>query len=192
MVRRLQTLAAMGALVLSIGAVPAFAGVTTYDFTADASTGVVTPTSIGIATFSSPSDPGAYTFGPNTGLFSDLGASVLSSAGGVAELDITFAAPQDAISFNFALGDFFAGDGSDVLDVSVDGGAPQAFTAALVDGDFFPEGSVALSSSTAFTTLAITSAYAITVADMSSVPEPASMLLLGAGVAGIGAVRLRR
>ena len=139
---------------------------------------------IGLATFSSPSDPGAFQFGPNAGLFSDLGPFVLSSAGNVAELDITFAVPQDTLSFDFALGDFLASGsaGPDTLTVTPDGGAPVVFDANPVNGDFFPEGSATIANDGDFTEVSITSAYPIDVADMTSVPEPASMSLIGAGL----------
>ena len=137
MVRPFHASALIAGAILSFGALPAVAGVTSYDFTG--ASGSSTPVTIGLATFSSPSDPGAFTFGPNAGLYTDLGSVVLSSAGTVAELDITFSVPQEAIMFDFALGDFLAGGGNDILNAAFDGGTPQQVTAALVGTDFYPK-----------------------------------------------------
>jgi hypothetical protein len=43
-----------------------------------------------------------------------------------------------------------------------------------------------------FTSVAITSDYAFDIADLTTVPEPASLVLFGAGVAGLLRVRRRR
>ena len=129
MVRHVQAAGFAAVLILSLAAVPAVAGQSVYDFSDDANAGVVTPATIGLATFSSPSDPGAFAFGPNAGLFSDLGPFVLSSQGNVAELDITFAVPQDSLSFDYALGDFFASQtsGPDTITVTPNSGAAEVF-----------------------------------------------------------------
>lgn len=193
MVRRVHAIAAIAACaVISLGALPALAG--TYDFSADATAGVVTPATIGLATFSSPSDPGAYTFGPNGGLFSALGPYVLSSGGATATLDIAFAANQHAVTFDFALGDFLASGGGDVLTVTTNTGVVLPVTAGLRGSDFYPEASVSLSGAGSFSSLAISSPYPIVLADLTSVsvPEPASMTLLGGGLLALMATRRRR
>ena len=184
--------AAIAACALSLGATPALASTVTYDFSADAAVGVVTPATIAAATFSSPSDPGAYAFGPNGDLFTNLGPNVLSSAGAPTELDIRFSMPQYAINFDFALGDFLAFGGSDTLTLSPNVGSPRSFTANLVGSDFYPEGSVSLPSTTGFNSVAITSAYPIVIADLRTVPEPASMALFGIGLASLAVTRRRR
>lgn len=190
MVRRVHAIAAIAACAISLGALPALAGA--YDFSADATAGVVTPATIGLATFSSPSDPGAYTFGPNGGLFSALGPFVLSSGGTTAVLDIAFAEDQHAVTFDFALGDFLASGGGDVLTVTTNTGVVLPVTATLVGSDFFPEASVSLSGVSPFSSIAISSPYAIVIADLTSVPEPASMTLLGGGLLALMATRRRR
>ncbi|MGO9446444.1 MAG: PEP-CTERM sorting domain-containing protein [Thiobacillaceae bacterium] len=200
MVRRIHTLSALAACALTFAQASAFADVNTYDFSTVQ--GVVTPVTIGLATFSSPSDPGAFTFGPNAGLYTNLGAYVLSEAGfGGATLNIAFSAPQTAVSFDFSLGDFFssASNGPDTLTVTPNVGSASTATASLVGSDYYPEGTFTLTSATAFSSIAITSAgaYPITIADMTStsaapVPEADSYTMMLCGLGMIGAIARRK
>jgi hypothetical protein len=189
MFRRIYAAAATAALACSLSASPVLAA--PYYFSAGdfvAAAGTSTPATVGGATFSSPSDPGAFTFGPNGGTFTDLGPYVLSSAGVTATLDITFATAQTGVTFDFALGDFFASGGSDILTVTTSAGTVAQFTAAAVSGDFYPEGLAFLDNVAPFTSIALSSAYPIALAP---VPEPASMALLGSGLLGLLAARRR-
>lgn len=195
--RRPFVAAASLAFVLAVTEAPVLAAVTTtYDFSTV--TGSTTPLGLNGATFTSPSDPGAYSVGPNGGLYETLPATVLSSAGTVAALDITFAAPISGISFDFALGDFLAFNGDDSLTLTVDGKAPVVFNAVLGGSALFPAGSVAYSGPS-FSHVTLNSAEPLaignlaTVGAVAAVPEPSSALLLAGGLAGVGGfARLRR
>src|ERR1700722_19332843 len=104
MSRRSSIAAAIAACAVAVSAPASFAPPIAYDFSTVS--GQSTPASIKGATFGSPGDPGAFTFGPNGGLFTDLGATVLSSGGLVETLTISFARLQTGLAFDFALGDF--------------------------------------------------------------------------------------
>jgi hypothetical protein len=173
--------------------------VNTYDFSSiytssTSSTGLTeTPLTLGIATFTSPIDPGAFTVGPNGGLYSTLGSYVLSSAGYAEELDISFSIPQTAVSFDFGTGDFFDLNGGDLLTVTTNTGDLLTTRASLQDGDFFTSGSFSYSSSTAFSSITINASdssgpESLAIADLTSTnaaaaPEPAAWALCLGGLA---------
>lgn len=191
MVRQNNIIAAIAVCALGASAPAAFAGSTSYDFSVAGAANAITPDTIQGATFSSPGDPGAYTFGPNGGLFSDLGTWVLSSAGAVETLDIAFSRLQTALGFDFALGDLF-GTG-DTLTITTNTGVVLTAIANAVAGDVFPEGSASLIDPGQFSSVTITSSFPIVIADMTSTaPEPASLTLFGAGMIGLAAFGRRR
>jgi hypothetical protein len=208
MLRRTNTIAAIAACALTFGTSAAFAGTTTYDFSAVS--GQSTPASIGIATFNSSADIantlatglGEYTFGANGNLYTALGAYVLAEAGGFSgsSLTINFTVAQDAIRFDYAIGDFFALNGSDTLTVTASDGSTVTSTNAAIpagSGDLYPQGTVSLTSATGFTSVTIAATDAagpetLTIADLTTVPEPATLSILGAGIAGLAGLRRRR
>jgi hypothetical protein len=205
MPHRIHVITAAVAGALALAASVSNAGTITYDFSSVPQDATTTPTTINGATFSSPSDPGAFTFGPNSGSYSTLGANVLSAAGVPATLDISFATAQTGLSFDFATGDFFAGVGSDSLTLTTNTGFQQTITAAIptASGDFWPQGSVSLTGAAAFTSVIITANDAngvgdetLVIADMTSTPSPvplpgAAWLLLS-GLGGAAGVLGRR
>ena len=202
------------ACALSIAATAANAG-STYDFgsVVGQSTGGTVPLTVGDATFSSPSDAangGEYTAGPNGGLYSTLGANVLSSSGNAAfgnstELDISFATSQTSLNFAYAIGDFLQLNGGDSLTVTTNGGYSQTFTSASMPaGDMYPQGLFSLLNTGAFTTVSIvatentsaTNTAAIpadlAISNLNTVPLPPSLVLFVGGLAGLGFAARRK
>ena len=171
---------------LALNGVPAMAAYN-YDFSSADGQDTSTPITIGPATFSSQGGASnAYTFSPNSGLYTSFGSEVLSEAGNVGTaLNITFAAPQTDVTFDFSLGDFFGTN--DPLTVTTNNGTVlTAIANAPSNGDFFPEGTFDLISAggSPVTSISLSGAYPITIADMTSVsatplPSSASMFMLG-------------
>jgi hypothetical protein len=147
------------------------------------------------ATFSSPD--GSFFIGAPAS-FSTLTGNTLADSDTIPRtLDITFSAPHEAIGLLFALN----GDAARVLNLSaylggvggtLVGSTSQSGTVPV--GFSFPEGAIAFSGA-AFDTVRLTSTavdFAIdNVALRSPVPEPATLSLLGVGLAAIGMRRRR-
>jgi len=202
MFHRIHALSALATGALLLGTA---AQATTISYNFASASGSATPTTLQGATFSSPSDPGAFTFGPNGGLYSTLGSTVLSSAGVPATLDISFSQAQTGITFDAANGDGFAANGSDTLTLTTNTGFNQTINLAIPNGsgDLYPQGSFSLAGAAPFTSVAITTVDAsgpesLAIADLTTttVPLPAALLLLTSGLAGLGVFprvgRLRR
>jgi hypothetical protein len=201
MYARLPSLAAAALAAVAFAGGSAWANTVTYDFSTvnGQSTGGATPLTINGATFSSPQDPGAFYAGPNADLYSTLSAYVLSS-NGVATLDISFAQAQNAISFNFANGDIFAGNGGDTLTLTTNTGNIETVSAAIPSGsgDAYPQGYFSLTGATPFTSVTITTQdnlgqETLTIGNLTSnvVPLPGAAWLLGSGLLALW-TRLRR
>jgi hypothetical protein len=198
MSHRIHALSALAAGALLLGTA-AQASTITYNFSSVS--GAATPTTLQGATFFSPSDPGAFTFGPNGGLYSTLGSTVLSSAGVPATLDISFSQAQTGITFDAANGDFFADNGSDTLTLTTNTGYTDTISMAIPSGsgDYYPQAYFSLAGAAPFTAVAISTAdsagaESLAIADLTTtpVPLPAALLLFTSGLTGLGFGALRR
>lgn len=196
MVRRILPLAAIAACAFSVATAPAFAGPGIFqfsnaDFAAAAAAGDSTPVTVDGVGYASPSDPGAFSFGANAGLYTELGPYTLTSLFSPDALTITFPTAETSVAFGFAVSDFFAslGSGPDTITITPSAGVAQTVTANLLGSDLFPEGYTTFTSTTPFNSITLTSAYGFTIAP---VPEPVSMTLFGVGLAGLLAARRRR
>ncbi len=166
------------------------------------------------ATFSA-TGPNTLQFGPNTGLFTTFSgytsapnATAANASPILAELtgsnltggdalNISFSSAVQTVTFDFALGDFFAANGNDVINVTTNTGQTFTATATLQNGDFNPEGSFTLSGVGAFSAISLTAANpanTLVLADLSSspTPEPSSLAMMGAGLALAAFVAGRR
>ena len=137
------------------------------------------------------STQGTFAFGPNGGVYSNLGATVLGSGGVAQTLTLTFAAPQTSLAFNAAIGDFLALNGGDSVTVTDNNGVTATYAAAIPNssGDFFPQGSVALSDTVGFTSVTIAAsdslgAESLAISSVAVVPETAYVLNLGTVLQG--------
>ena len=179
------------------GAAPAVAA--TFSFDALAPTNGATPLSItdsGItASFTSPSGAGAF-FAEDGTAFTTLGSSALANNNFAREeLDISFSRSLASILFTFATND--SGAATAVTLVATLKGAKVGsvtMTGAVVASGL-PEGVLSLAG-VAFDAVQITdtdtrnAGFAIG-AVTAQVPEPSTVLVLSAGLIGLGALRRR-
>jgi hypothetical protein len=184
------------ACALALGATAAHA--TTYDFSTLPQGTTVTPLTLNGATFTASNDPGGFTVGPNGGLYSSLGSSVLSSGGVAASLNIAFNNAQSGISFDVGMGDFLASNASDSVTVSTYNGATLVATQSITpvipggSGDSYPQGFFSLASGGAFTSVVISAAdsagpesFAIAELATTPVPLPGTLWMLLSGAGGL-------
>jgi hypothetical protein len=192
---RSAILAAIALAAPLVGAATASATDYAENFDAVAIGKTTTFTDSGI-TFSSPGNPGAFSVGATGTLFSTLAGNALEESASMvgSTLDITFSAPVNAVTLDFALIDFVGI--SDTLSFTTDTGATGTATAVFPAGNYlFPEG-VLTYSGQAFSSIDLTADptqnYQFAVDNIVATPEPASLGVLAMGLAGLAAVRRRR
>jgi hypothetical protein len=189
------------ALALSLTASIASAQ-NTYNFSTVNGQDTSTAVTLNGATFSSATPGAVFTFGPNGGLYSNLGAYVLTQTQGIGgTLQVSFAQAQTGVSFDFANADLLQLVGSDSLTVTTNTGFTETVTNFAIPGsDLYPQGIFNLTGGAPFTSLTISSADAggaesFTIADLASVPVPLppALSLLAGGLLGLGGLlRARR
>lgn len=205
-----KTLATAVAAALALGAQAS--GASTFNTSYDFSTvqGVVTPTTLGGATFSSAGDAadaplygGSFQFATNAGLYSTLGNYVLSTTGNAQTLNISFAQAQNGLQFNFAVGDFLGLNGGDTLTVTANTGQSWVVNGSAItlpSTDLYTQGLFSVANATtAFTSVTITASDAANATDTlviaglqsNTVPLPGSVWLLAGGLAGLVGVSRR-
>lgn len=205
---RFSLLAAAAALI-SFSA-PASAGVVTtaYDFSKIvkvAPTVSVYPD--GTAFIGVLGDPASFTAGPNAGLFPALGATVLGYDGvpdaTAYALLIAFPRIANTYAFNVGFQDLF-GTADSLIVAQIDAAGnviPGATTVTTVLAStdaatgfpISPEGAVSGFSDTARDLLLISTTAGFDIADLTTttIPEPAPLALLGAGLIGLAGLRRR-
>lgn len=205
MSRHLLACAASLSALLAAGAGPSRAAVVAFDFEGQA-LGAQTPLVIATggltATFSGPStvDPGAFevSYNSSSGPFPtpyrtlDVAFLTVGSAFGASgsPLTISFSAPLSAVQLEFALDD---PAGAASLSLATGAGGTASARGAFASGFRYPEGVLSFSGAP-FTSLTLSSAalgFQIDNLVATTVPEPLSLALLGAGLTGLALVRRR-
>nr|WP_294551436.1 PEP-CTERM sorting domain-containing protein [uncultured Rhodopila sp.] len=185
------------AVSLSVVTAATAARATTFDFGPYAPTNGTVPlviTNDGLtATFSSPSGPQSF-IAEDGSAFSTLGSSVLADDNFVPEeLDVSFGAPVRSVWLAFATNDF--GSPSTMTLTVLDGATVAGTVSAIgaIANSGLPEGVLGFSGGP-FTSIALTDpeSAGFAIGQFSaSVPEPASLAILAAGLIGIAALRRR-